>query len=106
MQFEERELGIKQSGGVHGETSQSQSKNGEGGHDKSSGRANAARGSLPAAWVAGPSSSVDARPPGGLPLPSNAHSGGEVGGDTDATEGKARTVRDEREVMKNGQWVQ
>lgn len=105
MQFEEIELGIKQSSGVHGEVPQPRPKS-KG--DDNGGRTNPARGSLPPAWVTGPASSLDTRPPERLPLPSGTETGtgGQANGESEGKEEKARTVRDEREVMKNGQWVQ
>ncbi|OCF45442.1 hypothetical protein I317_00688 [Kwoniella heveanensis CBS 569] len=112
MQFEESELGLKQSGGVHGEggggrkatAGGSGSAGGDNGHDD---RVNKnpryMRESLPPAW----SSSLDthsSRSDRVSPI-----LGGEEGKgrDSDARdeEKSRRQVGDEREVRKNGQWV-
>lgn len=75
------------------------------------------RDSMPAPsrpqWISAPSSSLDTRPPRPLP-PQQGHKQDGVGknegkgkGDEDEEEAKRRpTTRDEREVMKNGHWVQ
>ena len=168
MAFEETELGLKQSGGVHGDIPQQPkgphdvgAAGGEGGSgsgkkgllkkgrpstgsahtgsgsgsgpkslDKSKSTSNSssnqrsrlARDSLPPERT-GPSSSLGTRPPGRLPSISGGqdndhqhHVDGDQEGnrdrerereeDQDREDGKGRTLRDEREVMKNGQWVQ
>lgn len=99
MQFEEAELGLKQSGGVHGESSGRNDDD----EDKKNSRSNPRhmRESLPPAWA---SSSLDSRPP----KPSLIGGGQSAGEGDDPTEDskERRQVRDEREVRKNGQWVQ
>ena len=108
MQFEEAALGLKQSGGVHGEASSGksarpphdeedeepnhrpQAKEGTG--QKYSARY--ARESLPPAWA----QSLDNYP---RKVPLNP---GDEGGEGDQGDGR-RPVADEREVRKNGQWV-
>ena len=105
MQFEETELGLKQSGGVHGECSgrntghggrndneEEQEKKGEKGEKR--GNPRHMRESLPPAWAA----SLDSGQVKTVPL----HGEGEP--DRAAEEGR-RPVGDEREVRKNGQWV-
>ncbi|WWD16052.1 hypothetical protein CI109_100477 [Kwoniella shandongensis] len=100
MQFEESELGLKQSGGVHGEGSSGGGKDADeeehGGPAKPNPRH--MRESLPPAW----SSSVDSykRPPKVSPLGS-----GEDGEKGKGDEEGRHQVGDEREVRKNGQWV-
>lgn len=79
MQFEERELGVKQSGGVHGENGQQAEMEEE--------RRRYARESLPPAW-----GSLDATKPVRMDLAENG-------------EGKDERKVDEREVRKNGHWV-
>ncbi|OCF71766.1 hypothetical protein I204_07829 [Kwoniella mangroviensis CBS 8886] len=125
MQFEESELGLKQSGGVHGDSSShghgpSNRKPAVGdGGDSSGGEEererrkmnNRTRESLPPTW----SHSLDITshynrnrmsPLGG----DAAHNGTEEKGrdevdDEDEADKKRRQVGDEREVRKNGQWV-
>ena len=138
MAFEENELGLKQSGGVHGEVPQPDSRGSGGaggggdggssatgvktpkkgrpstGHNPSTSlkstdkpKPRPSRDSLPPKWT-GPSSSLSPRPPRPLPTDrdGDVEGGRESDGDQDREDGKARTLRDEREVMKNGQWVQ
>jgi hypothetical protein len=163
MAFEETELGLKQSGGVHGDTQQqskdsardsasgsgsgagkprrssktkvkgrpstgtssgskgsgltsleqsdSSLRQGASSSSSSNSRPRPARESLPPKWT-GASSSLETRPPGPLPLDGSTGDGGQGGKgedrerDQDREDGKGRTLRDEREVMKNGQWVQ
>ena len=105
MQFEEAELGLKQSGGVNGEGSGRGS--GGGGRDnrdeesgktgqkgEKRGHARHMRESLPPTWAA----SLDSGQPKRVPMQGEGH-GKEAEG-----EGR-RVVSDEREVRKNGQWV-
>ncbi|KAK6903031.1 hypothetical protein I203_108292 [Kwoniella mangroviensis CBS 8507] len=108
MQFEESELGLKQSGGVHGDGGDS-----SGGEEERERRKmnNRTRESLPPTW----SHSLDITshynrnrmsPLGG----DAAHNGTEEKGrdevdDEDEADKKRRQVGDEREVRKNGQWV-
>jgi len=105
MQFEETELGLKQSGGVHGEGSGRSSASGgreepdediERNAQKGEKRANPRhmRESLPPAWAA----SLDSGHVKRVPL----HDEGDAGC---AEEEGRRGVGDEREVRKNGQWV-
>lgn len=107
MQFEESELGLKQSGGVSNgkstrdDSSESESSTGERTDDKSSkGGAKKTnprhmRESLPPAWA----SSVDSGRPLRVPFTSEK-SGKEGEGD----EGR-RQAGEEQEIRKNGQWV-
>jgi hypothetical protein len=102
MQFEEAELGVKQSGGVHGETeAQADPRPRETSADGSMGRRTEgkshpryARESLPPAW-----GSLGALKPGWISSFPAAGESGEKGEEEDQ-----RKV-DEREVRKNGQWV-
>ena len=89
MQFEEAELGVKQSGGVHVETS---------GHNGEGKGANPRhmRESLPPTWA---SSSLDSKPPK-TELP-----GHDVPGAGNGDEKARRQMGDEREVRKDGHWV-
>lgn len=108
MQFEEAELGLKQSGGVHGESqrgtddeeereveeeSQSQKKKGT----KSRPGPRHMRESLPPAWAASLDSGM-AAPPGRVPL----HGEEDV---KEVPEERRKGMGDDREVRKNGQWV-
>lgn len=120
MSFEEAELGLKQSSGVHGEVAQPKDKDkntgdgdGKGGQHRQRQAQGQGQGqrygrdSLPPTWVAGPSSSFDSRPPERLPLAHTPDPEGSHQTNTqDREEGKGRILRDDREVMKNGQWVQ
>jgi pyruvate/2-oxoglutarate dehydrogenase complex dihydrolipoamide acyltransferase (E2) component len=89
MQFEESELGLRQSSGVHGESSRekddARAEKGERRH---------ARESLPPAWA----SSLDSKPP-------KVHVGDQS--DEEGDEGKERRAMGgiEKEIRKNGQWV-
>lgn len=119
MQFEEQELGIKQSGGVHGESGSSGGGGGGAGRksaqphltegsdnaankaeeeDKERGKSNPRymRESLPPTW----SHSLDSGRPGKVALgnPRDGESKGEE------SEGR-KVVGDDREVRKNGHWV-
>ena len=119
MQFEESELGLRQSGGVHGEASAGRggrhqpkrdddsdsdredgSRSGQGTSSKGKGgggkyTARYARESLPPAWA----QSLDT-----YPRPTPLHSDeGEQGSSSD---GGRKPVADEREVRKHGHWVQ
>lgn len=129
MSFEETELGLKQSGGVHGDIPQPKEStrgNDSGQSDSklskkvkprpgtsagdSSSKPKPTRDSLPPTWT-GPSSSLDSRPPERLPIGRSGNGDqkdgqGDGNHEQDREEGKGRTLRDEREVMKNGQWVQ
>ena len=101
MQFEESELGLKQSGGVHGEGSgakggheDADEEHPNGTHGKNGPRYG--RESLPPAWA----TSLDSSRPRKVPLR------GEEGEDKSPEDGDGRRpVADEREVRKNGQWV-
>ncbi|KAI9637836.1 uncharacterized protein MKK02DRAFT_22401 [Dioszegia hungarica] len=103
MQFEEAELGVKQSGGVHGESGEGERQDDEGTEGKGSqGRGKTkgqryARESLPPAW-----GSLGSNKPSWISSFSDEPAG---------AEGEERQVKeerkvDEREVRKNGQWVQ
>ena len=119
MQFEESELGLKQSGGVHGEASTGKggrhqpkhhddsdsdredggsssrhgtNSKGKGGNGKYSARY--ARESLPPAWA----QTLDTYPRK-LPLHSDE-------GEQEESDGGRKPVADEREVRKHGHWVQ
>jgi hypothetical protein len=103
MQFEEAELGVKQSGGVHGESGEGERQDDEGTEAKGSqGRGKTkgqryARESLPPAW-----GSLGSNKPSWISSFSDEPAG---------AEGEERPVKeerkvDEREVRKNGQWVQ
>ena len=96
MQFEEAELGLKQSGGVHGKSSDGDSE----AEDKKTTKANTnprhVRESLPPTWA---SSSLDSRSPRVSP-PSH-----EPNKDEPANEHAHRQMGDEREVRKNGYYV-
>ncbi|WWD10042.1 hypothetical protein V865_008175 [Kwoniella europaea PYCC6329] len=108
MQFEESELGLKQSGGVHGDGGDS-----SGGEEERERRKinNRTRESLPPTW----SHSLDITSHNNrnrmTPLGGGAsHDGSEEKGkdevdDEDEADKKRRQVGDEREVRKNGQWV-
>ena len=107
MQFEEAELGIRQSGGVHGDSGArqggtdgsgkgSKGSGGASGPDEDSPRNARMRESMPPAW----SSSLDSgsRSPAPLvDLPGD--------GDKAKEEREGRKAGEEREVRKNGQWV-
>jgi hypothetical protein len=133
MQFEESELGLKQSGGVHGEAAQPEDnvdytnpKSASGSNDPS-GTGDVAkkpsprkhkysRESLPPAWAMGSSSLGDALPKLLISSHKDEDKGGprapSPSGRRDSTKreeeerGKDRKVTDEREVRKNGHWVQ
>lgn len=97
MQFEEAELGLKQSGGVHNEGSGR--KNREPDDDQASNKGSQRpnprhmRESLPPAWAASLDSGHTTRVPiHGEESPAEEDSG-------------RKAVGDEREVRKNGQWV-
>ncbi|WVW82985.1 hypothetical protein I302_105001 [Kwoniella bestiolae CBS 10118] len=118
MQFEESELGLKQSGGVHGDSSNgsghghsSRSRSRNGGEEDSSGEEerrksnNRTRESLPPTW----SHSLDITSSVNRISPIEGTSKEGEGrdkkkGEEDADENR-RQVGDEREVRKNGQWV-
>ncbi|WVQ98806.1 hypothetical protein IAU59_005937 [Kwoniella sp. CBS 9459] len=112
MQFEESELGLKQSGGVHGEggggggRKATPAGNGHGQAENHEDRVNKnpryMRESLPPAW----SSSLDthSRPDRVSPIGTGDQAGGKNVDDKDEEKGR-RQVGDEREVRKNGQWV-
>lgn len=112
MQWEEKELGVKQSGGVHGDgNGRGKASGGGGGNGGSSSRHmedeegdNEGRGkthlrdSLPPTW----SSSVDTYTrPARVSSPVN---GDDCGEEEAGREGRI-AVGDEREVRKNGVWV-
>lgn len=120
MQFEETELGLKQSAGVHGDVPQPEdnsvnSKNDDlssasKGNTKPSPRKQKySRESLPPAWAVGSASL-------GNPVPrllvnnndvSPTEGGPRRGSQVEMVErGKDRKVTDEREVRKDGHWVQ
>lgn len=88
MQFEESELGLRQSSGVHGEVKSEKQENKQ---SKPKSGPRHARESLPPAW----SSSLDSAP----------RSNVSIKGETRDGEGFKKDVGDEREVRKNGQWV-
>lgn len=101
MQFEEAELGVKQSGGVHGETEAGANENGDAvgqevGNNKAKTRNHPryARESLP------PGGSLGALKPGWISSFSTTPEG-----DGSKVEEKDERRVDEREVRKNGQWV-
>jgi len=104
MQFEEAELGLKQSGGVHGDGSGRKSGGGHREEDddqagkgqKGSQRPNPRhmRESLPPAWAA----SLDSGQPKRVPIHSEEE-------DPAEEESGRKAMGDEREVRKNGQWV-
>ncbi|WWC69365.1 uncharacterized protein I206_103304 [Kwoniella pini CBS 10737] len=123
MQFEEIELGLKQSGGVHGESSSSGSSNphpsrrsngleessdsekesGVGGSEKEKrNKNNRTRESLPPTW----SHSLNVT--SNRPSPLSSSQAGERDkreNEEDDSDRQRRQVGDEREVRKNGQWV-
>ncbi|WVQ78419.1 hypothetical protein IAT38_000505 [Cryptococcus sp. DSM 104549] len=119
MQFEEAELGLKQSGGVHGEGGGGRKAVGGGGGGGGGGRGDEDDGgkggnprymreSLPPTW----SASVDSygRPPKISPIGAagaggEEEAGKENGGGRKERERERERYGDEREVRKNGQWV-
>ena len=111
MQFEESELGFKQSGGVHGEGSR---KSGAGGPsaDKGTGGESSDEGggssrmnprymreSLPPAWA---SASMDSGRPKKKITGDDGH---DNRGEEQGEEERRGAMGEEREVRKNGQWV-
>ncbi|ORY24985.1 hypothetical protein BCR39DRAFT_545481 [Naematelia encephala] len=108
MQFEEAELGLRHSGGVHGNESdksggdKDNEETPQGKSVKGKGKAAAryARESLPPAWAA----SLDSKPPRVMIGTEDDEDKGK-GKDTQEDKKERRQVRDEREVRKNGQWV-
>jgi hypothetical protein len=102
MQYEESELGLKQSGGVHGDSGggggggKKKDDDSEGGGERDGRRH--MRESLPPAW----SSSLDSRPPRVVGPHGGDHGDGQSQGEAD--EGRRRGG-EEKEVRKNGQWV-
>ncbi|WVF72110.1 hypothetical protein IAT40_006922 [Kwoniella sp. CBS 6097] len=111
MQFEESELGLKQSGGVHGEggagrktTAASAGQDDDDRQDRVNKNPRYMRESLPPAW----SSSLDthSRPDRISPIGGGGGDEGKnSGSDGKDDEKSRRQVGDEREVRKNGQWV-
>jgi hypothetical protein len=108
MQFEEAELGLKQSGGVHGEGSgggrkaprEGQDDEGNG-DDRKRVNPRYMRESLPPTWAA----SLDSKPPRPLPIGgTDSDDQADSGGDGQ-NEQERRPLGNEREVRKNGQWV-
>jgi hypothetical protein len=119
MQFEERELGLKQSAGVHGDVPQPEDNVADKHDPKSASTATAKkpsprkpkynRESLPPAWALGSASLGNKDIPRLLINDATpAEQGGpRRGSQVDIVErGKDRKVSDEREVRKDGHWVQ
>jgi hypothetical protein len=118
MQFEETELGLKQSAGVHGDVPQPDdnkvdNEKGEGttsttGQKVTPRKQKYARESLPPAWAMGSASLGNALPKSLVKKDDACEGdGGSSGPKRDQEErGKDRKVTDEREVRKNGHWVQ
>jgi len=118
MQFEETELGLKQSAGVNGDIPQPD--NNDAGSSKKSGKgkepsprkqkAKYSRESLPPAWAIGSASLGNTSAPRLLVNNkdvSPTDGGPRRGSQADMAErGKDRKVSDEREVRKDGHWVQ
>lgn len=119
MQFEESELGLKQSSGVHGETAQGKAESratagngkaggvpinqGQGqGQGKPKPKPRHTRESLPPAWSS--SSSLDSRPARAAPVGDGSDDLA-PGEDQDGSHGRRRQMQEEMEVRKNGQWV-
>ena len=124
MQFEETELGLKQSAGVNGDIPQPKdnsvdNQKGEGevtgtGKEPSPRKQKAkySRESLPPAWAIGSASMGNASAPRLLvnnsdvsPTEGGPRRGSQVQGEM-VERGKDRKVSDEREVRKDGHWVQ
>jgi hypothetical protein len=118
MQFEETELGLKQSAGVNGDIQQPEDNRADpsGGKSKEPSprkqKAKYSRESLPPAWAIGSASLGSASVPR-LQLNNNDVSPTEGGprrgshANVEMVErGKDRKVTDEREVRKDGHWVQ
>lgn len=111
MQFEEAELGLKQSGGVHGESQRGTDDESEQSRDadesisqkkgtKHRQGARHMRESLPPAWAA----SLDSGMGKGVLPPSKVALHGEED-QKDESDHRRKGMGDDREVRKNGQWV-
>lgn len=120
MQFEETELGLKQSAGVNGDIQQPEDNDIKSSTERGKGKepsprkqkAKYSRESLPPAWAIGSASLGNASVPR-LQLNNNDVSPTEGGprrgshANVEMVErGKDRKVTDEREVGKDGHWVQ
>jgi len=124
MQFEETELGLKQSAGVNGDIPQPKdnSVGNQKGEEEVTGtgkepsprkqKAKYSRESLPPAWAIGSASMGNASVPRLLvnnsdvsPTEGGPRRGSQAQGEM-VERGKDRKVSDEREVRKDGHWVQ